>query len=355
MASTDDRLNTRAGGLVRRLKAGLFLIRILTERKPASQNQRLTESRKKTRSGVEYDLYEPAKPAGKTCILVPGLTLEGERDTRLVNFARALAETGVRGAAIALPGLKSCRFIEQDVRDISATAKHLHEKYGGAIGIAAFSFGAGLSLAAAAEPETAAIINPLLLFGPYYYLSELRQSMRAFADATPASDEEWDDFIWLKLILAYPVMADLALDEDEKAELRELLGGYCHETSLERKREFYERVLKKLDPEILARAHSDEDAMKRLSPEGRMAQVSADVFILHDAFDRLIPPEHSSRIMEEAARSSRRGTQRLLVTPLLSHVNARYAMRVFDLFAIIGMMSELFRSGQNARQIKEDG
>src|SRR4030042_1519894 len=119
-----------AGKLVTGMRAGVFLVRNMTGRPPASGDRRLREARLRTGTGTEYDLYEPLRTAIRTVIAVSGLTLKGERDHRLVNFCRALAGSGVRVAAPALPGLKAYRFDESDLDILVALSRGLHKQEG---------------------------------------------------------------------------------------------------------------------------------------------------------------------------------------------------------------------------------
>jgi hypothetical protein len=52
----------------------------------------------------------------------------------------------------------------------------------------------------------------------------------------------------------------------------------------------------------------------------------------------------AKRLYEELKSRGPDTRQRLLITPLLSHVNARATRRVIDVFHLLGMMGELFRT-----------
>lgn len=329
------------GCLARGFRAGLLLLRNTRPRPGGQENAQIVESRRSTVQGIEYDLYEPQSPPKKTFIMMAGLTLLGERDPRLVNFARSFAESGFRVAAPALPGLKTFRYEVDDLTAMIDLVTALNSRYGGAIGITAFSAGAGLALTVATDPTLAGIVDPLLLFGPYYSLPELWHTIVDRPSHTPASDDEWNHYIWIQLVLAFRVLDSLDLDQSEKSELIDLLENYCWEPSLERKKLFYEQTLK--GQSAIHDQTLDDQALQELSPCGKLGKLTSRVLILHDSHDPAIPPQHSKRIYDELCLRGIPGAQKLLVTPLLSHVTARAAWRVFDLFPILGIIGEIFR------------
>jgi len=325
------------------LQAAVLNIRSMAARSDGTATGHITESRESTSNGIEYDLYESAKTARSTCIVVHGITLQGERDHRLVNFSRALAGCSIRAAAIALPALKTCRFEERDTEAIVELALELHHSTGEKIGIIGFSMGAGIALTAATDPAVSHVIDPLLLFGSHYSLDEVWNSLLEHSVDQPRSEEEWDNYIWLRLVLAYRTMDSLELSEADKHELTELLHSYCFEPSLQKKREFYERALKGIDIDRSLALVAAEGVPPGVSPKGKLSAITGRVLILHDRSDGLISPEQSQRIMAELSCNQAGGPHELCVTPLLSHVTAGSARHFLDIFPILRIMGELFR------------
>jgi pimeloyl-ACP methyl ester carboxylesterase len=329
--------------LGRGFKALALNVRNLSARSDGRESARYSESRRATGSGVEYDFYEPAEATGSPFVVLQGLTLQGERDPRLVNFSRALARSGIPAAAVELPELKACRFDRSDVDAIVDLVKELSSGSDQKIGIIGFSLGAGLALVAAADEGIADIVDPLLLFGPYYSLLDLRNTILEQKNIRLANDEQWDDFIWIRMVLAYRAIDSLELEDDDKKELIDLLTNFCHEPSLQRKMQFYERVLNNMDIEPLCHRFVEDNVIADLSPQGKLTSISGRVLILHDCYDNLISPGQSEKIMEEL-RSRRDGSvQRLLVTPILSHVTIRSVWKFLDVFRIMDIMGEIFR------------
>jgi len=331
------------GGLHRSVLAGRLFIRNLASLPPGGEGKRFTEKRLVTGQGTEYDLYQPTRPARSTVIVVQGLIIQGERDQRVMNFSRALAGLGVRAAAIHLPALSAVRFAASDLEAIADLAQSLYAEDPRPIGVAAFSFGAGLALAAAADPKAAGRIDPLLLFGPYYSLAGLEETLEKNFGHAPATDQEWDDFIWLKMLIAFRDRERLGFSDAEKIELDDLLGRFCLEPALAPKRRFYEAVIQPREPLTWSLDQLEQPVLARLSPRGRLDAVSGRVLLLHDPNDLYVPPEHSRQIFAELGGPENRRGHRLLITPLISHVFPHFSWKLLDVFPLLRMAGELFR------------
>jgi pimeloyl-ACP methyl ester carboxylesterase len=257
-----------------------------------------------------------------------------------------MARSGVRVAAVETPGLMAGRFEEGDVLAICDLAQELATESKGPVGMVGFSAGAGLALVAAARPELIGRLDPLILFGAYYSLPALLTEMSRQMRATPSGPTAEDDYIWLLMWSAYADLDNMGLADSEQTELIGILRDFCSGPTPEQKREFFNRVLQSRLPQIQTAADQrhqaqSPEALDRLSPEGKLDKITARVFLLHDLHDSLIPPEHARQIFAELSRRSGPATQQLLVTPLLSHVNARAALRVGDLFRMLGIMGEI--------------
>ncbi|MBI4678218.1 MAG: alpha/beta hydrolase [Elusimicrobia bacterium] len=283
--------------------------------KPVSGDSGPQPVTRTTAAGVGFDLYEPAGPPRRTCLAVHGATLAGKEDGRLKSFARCLAASGVRAAVPDLRGLKSCVFSEGDVLAIADLAASLGSEYGKPVAMAGFSFGAGLSLVAAAKEELAGFVDPILCFGAHHSMDGL-WALHLPETRPPRTEAEWHDHIYLRLALAYPVMDRLGLSREDKAVIADALGSYCADPSVEAKRRAYALVERRSLAELYELG-VDPKVNNALSPAGKLGRLRSRVILLHDANDRLIPPDHSRRLFDELKPGGRAS---LLVTPLLSHV-----------------------------------
>jgi pimeloyl-ACP methyl ester carboxylesterase len=332
------------GNLIRGLRAGAFLVRNMNERPPGDRNRRLRESRLRTGKGTEYDLYEPMRTSVRTVIAVPGLTLKGEREPRFVNFCRALAESGARVAAPALPALKTYRFEESDLHILIALVRKLYEQEGSAVSLVGFSVGGGLALTAAAAEETRIAVDLSVVFGAHYDLGPVWQELvRKHRGVPPTDDLDWEDYIWLRMIMTYRGLSSLDMRDTEREEMIGMLGSYC-ELPIAVKKEFFHRVMKPRQELTELAGFDDAAVLARMSPRGRLMDLKAAVMVFHDPYDFLVPAVQARRLYEELKSRGPHVRQRLLITPLLSHVNARATRHVLDVFPLLGMMGELFRT-----------
>ncbi|MFH2009025.1 MAG: alpha/beta fold hydrolase [bacterium] len=329
-----------AFGRIRRAIQAAWMMRRLGGGERATGDKGLV--RGVTEAGTEYDLYEPSRRIRRTLVAVSGMTAQGERDSRLIRFCEVFAGSGFRMASVHLPGLHSFREDLADLEAIRDLVATLQESHGGQIGIVGFSFGAGIALAAAVTPELQGKVGPLILFGPHHQLASIYD---ALAERVPRFDDPeqvWRDDVYAVLCLAQRAREELGLDAEQRLELQRLLEGFCCEPSPEAERRFYEAALRHrpvgtVGLEVMAREHLD-----RLSPRGKLAELEGRVMMLTDRNDRVVPPEHSRRIFEELrARKGGHG-QRLLITPLLSHVTVATIWRVHDLVRLLDVFGELF-------------
>jgi pimeloyl-ACP methyl ester carboxylesterase len=319
-------------------RAVAFLARTL--RTMPEEDGRWQETRERAESGREYDRYSPANPV-RLALVVTGLTLLGERDPRLINFCRALAASGIAAAAPALAGLAEYRFEESDLAAIVETAKFLHRQERRKITLIGFSIGAGLALAAAADPGLRDAVDLVVLFGPYHDFSQLWTEVAAQYNRPSTNDDERDNYYWLRMVLAFRELDRLGLAASDRADMLEMLALAC-ETDWKAKRAFFERVLAGRGFDTIAVDAEPAAKLQRLSAAGRLNKIKARVMIIHDERDTLIDPEHSRRIITELRERGAWSRERLLVTPLLSHVNPRAAARVMDVLPLLMIMRELF-------------
>ncbi len=333
----------RVRSAVRFLQAAMLLARNMTSSQEPVSCSRVKIQSIAIEEGVTYDLYEPGRPAQKTFILIPGVTLVGEHDPRLVSFARSLARSGIRVAAIGLPALKRCRFQEQDVQAIRDLAVRLHDAYATPIGLMGFSLGGGYALVAASDSKVGKIIDPLILLGPHYCLQTVWESILQTRRREPGHRDEWDLYIWVRLVQAYRFLESLPVSPGEKAELNQFLQGYCHRPTLDEKIAFYEQRLKELPPLTNPFLEGEAERLTALSPKGKLGEMKNRVYILQDANDLLVPPTEAEGICRELPAAASPGERGLLITPLLSHVTAKTSLAVFDFFRILRILSEIFR------------
>ncbi|OGQ80606.1 MAG: hypothetical protein A3F90_11310 [Deltaproteobacteria bacterium RIFCSPLOWO2_12_FULL_60_19] len=122
---------------------------------------------------IPADLYYVAGAGKRGAILLThGIIETGKDDPRLVRFARSLARAGFVVLVPELKGMKSFRVLLSDVDDIVASFQHMaslkelvNEKRMGLMG---FSYAAGPTIMAAADPAIRAQVGFVVSFGGYY-------------------------------------------------------------------------------------------------------------------------------------------------------------------------------------------
>jgi pimeloyl-ACP methyl ester carboxylesterase len=298
-------------------------------------------SRAATPAGTAFDIYEPAGVPAGSYLLIYGLDLAGEKDPRLVRFAYACGAAGLRSAIPALPGLKSYRFDPGDLEALADLVNHLRQRTACPIGMIGFSAGGSIALLAACDERIAGWVDPLLLFSPYYSLDDLWITHNESPPWQPASPRDWEHYIWTQLVLAYLSAGRSGFSPEEREGLFDMLSRYCNEP-IECKLDFYRRVLQGRPIPGLKDITVEPEILERFALRGKLNRVKGRVIILHDPADYLIPPEHSHMIHAELQQRGMAGSQRLLVTPLISHVTPHYAFRWREMIEIIDMFGELF-------------
>jgi pimeloyl-ACP methyl ester carboxylesterase len=121
-------------------------------------------------SGVQGVLYTPRDVTeAPGLVLAHGIHEDGIRDARLVAFARAVAASGVVVLTPELVDLAHYRVTHAGAELIAeaarALAAHLHRERVGVFGV---SFGGGLALRAACEPELRDAIERVITLGAHH-------------------------------------------------------------------------------------------------------------------------------------------------------------------------------------------
>jgi pimeloyl-ACP methyl ester carboxylesterase len=305
--------------------------------------------RRSAGDGASYDLYGPDARARRTVVLIYGLTLAGEHDPRVVAFAQALSDSGLRAAVPVLPGLKSLRFAPEDLTAVEGLVAALTAQFAEPVAIVAFSAGAAIALAAASNPASRSAIGPILLLGPACDLELLWKGFWDNCRRRPVTAKEWDHAIYVRAALAYRCRESLDFSPQEERELAEFLGTYCRQPSLEIKREFYERVVRNRQDRALELQTLERGVLALLSMEN-VARVRSRVLIIHDPFDHVVPSHHAKHVFRRLQAREDSGGERLVMTSFLAHASERAGWGLGEVpsgLAALDVIGELFeRSGE---------
>ena len=288
-----------------------------------------------------YDLYRPKRPAIGLIVAVHGATLHGGRDLRLIHFGRCLARSRVACAVPSLPGLTACRWEPQDVDALCATARDAANAVRAPLGIVGFSFGGSYSLVAAGRPSFADRVRFVVAFGAYHDLGALLDGYVDARHAPSRSATDWDNWVYLNVVLAGQYADKVGLSPSVQAEARDLLWRFCHDATLEEKRAFYERHLADRDLVSVAGRLQDRAVLKAISPANQLAGLRAAVSLIHDDQDTMVPPEQGERLHREAAAVVGADRCRMLRTSLLSHVSLGNVMQLTEVSRLYHALAPL--------------
>ena len=138
-----------------------------------------------TRHGaIDARLYRPARGESRRAVtLVPGVHMDGIRETRLVGMAEDLAASGFTVLTVASPDLQRFRITPASTDIIEDAAKWLAAGAGGQVarardgkvGMLGISFSGGLSIVAAGRPELRDHVSYVMSFGGH---GDLQRVMR---------------------------------------------------------------------------------------------------------------------------------------------------------------------------------
>jgi pimeloyl-ACP methyl ester carboxylesterase len=290
---------------------------------------------------ISVTIYKNTKKEKSIWLLLHGMTVHGNQDPRLVDFARALASSGITCLLPNLPGLSSCRLLESDVERMAQVIDFAYHRYQRPVGIIGFSFGASYALVAASRKDLANHVRGIIGFGAYYQIEDLWVENKIRSSQTPAGDREWDAWIYqtLALVKGYgqPLLASAQLKE-----LDVLLNRYCGQASLAEKKEFYRRCIHKLNWQQLLDVTRNREEWQKISPTADLENLKCSVTLIHDRYDPVIPAFHSQKLYADLQQRAQGKKNRLLLTSLLYHVAPGQLLNVKEIYQFSSAMAALF-------------
>jgi dienelactone hydrolase len=348
-----------------------------------------------TRYGpVDARLYRPAQGGARRAVtLVPGVHMDGIRETRLVGMAEDLAASGFAVLTVSTPDLQRFRITAASTDIIEDAARWLASEVGaaagagsslattasdGKIGMLGISFSGGLSVVAAGRPELRDRVSFVMSFGGHgdlprvmrYIASGHAPAMPPLGDATAAvagaehvSIRPPHDYAVAVVLLG---LADRVVPADQAEPLRRGILTFLSASSLtlvdqaraelefQRARDYAttlpepartlmthvnERAVDKLGPVLLPVVDSlgSENAAAGLSPE-RSAAPAAPVFLLHGVEDNVIPSVETvllTRYLQDKTHVH------AVLSGLITHAEVDRAPTAIDLWHLVSFWKEL--------------
>ncbi|MGA8221837.1 MAG: alpha/beta fold hydrolase [Candidatus Acidiferrales bacterium] len=306
---------------------------------------------------IAAQLYFPegvAHPPG--IVLIHGIHHLGIHDPRFQNLARSFSGAGFAVLAPVIDALADYHVDGESLETIGESARWLENRIGsGPVTLMGISFGGGLALMVAAEPQYASSVRAVVAIGAYEDLARvsryLATSEEIFPDGKmvhepahdygaavfvyahlqqffspadiPTAHNALRYFLWEQPALAQPLLPQLSAEG--RATMEALLA----------------RRIDELRPQLLDAINADEKELAAVSPHAHIASLRAPVFLLHGSADNVIPPAESLWLAREVPREDLRA---VLITPVFSHVDLKGAASKWDEMRLVHFIGSVLRA-----------
>lgn len=299
-----------------------------------------------------YTPLESRNPPG--LVLVHGIHKLGMNEPRSRSFARALASVGVSVLAPEIPELTDYRVEPSTINAISSFAAYLARATGRkATGVVGISFAGGLALIAAADPALQKPIAFVLAVGAHH---DLARVVRYYAGETVKGPDgrryDIPPHPYGARVLIYSYLDKLFTDQDRSV-AREALRTYLHDQhkrarSLanelsEKGRELMLRILDHGDKKtvhdiLISLLSANRDRLERVSPRGKLANLKAQVFLIHGADDPIVPATETAWLAREIPSGLLRQS---LISPVIRHAEIEQKPKVGEYFKLVHFVADL--------------
>lgn len=301
---------------------------------PSPLVERLQIPRRKEQ--IPADLYR--LPDGKkraAILLTHGIIEAGKDDPRLIRFAHSLARSGFVVLVPELRGMKAFRIRFEDVDDIVTSFRFLASRKEivdeRKMGLLGFSYGAGPTFMAAADPSIRGQVKFLVSFGGYY------DPINVIRFITTGTYEYRGEKGFLKpepygKFVFFMNNVDYVQDERDRKLLREIFtkeeekkrdniipllgrlspsGRYLYEFLTNEDPDRVSELVRRIDPRV-------RDYLRRLALAPLVPSIHAYLLIGHGNTDPLIPYTESLRLADAVSDKSK---VHLAILKLFSHVD----------------------------------
>jgi pimeloyl-ACP methyl ester carboxylesterase len=279
-------------------------------------------------------MYQPAKLSPKKAlVLAPGISELGCYHPRLIALSRFLASQGLLVVTPDIEEFRTFQISAEPIDQLLIWYKEAETLYGAnqarETGLAGVSYSGTLALIAAANPDIRDRVAFVASIGAYYNLircTEQWLSTDSSTDFEPATEYYPDKFYarWIIMLAALdmlPAVQDRLFLKDALLNLllQKEVSQPAHGLTFEGER-WYKLATSKKTPSDLQLAGAIEKYLaprlyRQLDPESALHELRCPVFLIHGAYDDLIPPEESMKLHERLAGSH------LLISPFLTHTH----------------------------------
>jgi pimeloyl-ACP methyl ester carboxylesterase len=287
-------------------------------------------------------------------------------EPRLVALSRRIAATGATVLSVPLPDLRRYHVTPRStdmIEDVALWAAADHDLAPqGRVGVVAVSFAGGLALVAAGRPSLATKLTAVFALGAHADLPRVIRYL-CLAEGAPqtlAPPHDYGVVLMLRSSVAKVVPADqvAALDAalvtfldassaetmDKAQSARLFADARAVELTLpEPSRSLMhgvnERDVRALG-RVLAPLAEEIGGASALSP-ARSPATRVPVFLLHGSDDNVIPASEATELADYLAKSGNTQVD-LLLTPLLSHAEAKPVARTGDMWRLVSFWTRLW-------------
>jgi pimeloyl-ACP methyl ester carboxylesterase len=304
--------------------------------------------------------YRPEGESGAGhLLLVHGVHFKGMDEPRLVDLARAMAASGLDVLTPHVGSLADFRIEPQVVRKIAdAAAWFANESEGGAaglpVGVLGISFAGGLALMAAAEAEArGGAIGWVMAVGAHHDLVRVGRWYAGEGEVGPdgevaaAEPHPYGAGVFIRGALSrfFPEedvpLAERALEHilrEQASEARTLLDDMTEVGQAQLRRILSREPHPDLSRALVELVREEADALRAVSPVGRLGDFDTPVLLLHGAEDPVVPSIETRWLAREIPEPALRAT---LVTPLLRHAEALQEPSLRDEIQLVRVLAQM--------------
>ncbi len=315
-------------------------------------------------------IYSPSKGGNLPgLVVIPGVHHLGVDEPRLQRFARAIAASGIMVMTPEIKELTDYRIEPKSIATIGAAATELAKRtHRTGVGVMGLSFAGGLSLLAAANPETRASISFVVAVGAH---DDIRHVARFFAK--DEAIEPNGNVVHMHahpygiMVLAYEHAEDF-FDKADVANAEEAMRLWLWEDkdaarSTEKKLDLADQAKFDLlaeppqrDPksasfpehpmanEILGALALYGPALDDVSPHGHLASIHVPIFLVHGEGDDVIPMTETEWLEQDVPADE---LQDALISPALQHVELHGEPSLGEKWKLVHFMARVLDQAEH--------
>lgn len=299
--------------------------------------------------------YRKGATEGAGIVVAHGVHYRGIDESRLVPFARTLAESGYTVLTPELADVADYRITASGVSVIRDAVSYLVSRRDHVshpcVGLLGFSFAGGLALVAARDRATSQLLTFVTSVGGHHDLGRVMRFLVHDEIQTPAGMLRTKAHEYGLVVLVYGNLERFVPEQDlpalratfkawlqEKRDVARLEADTLTTPEAEELWEMLEtQNLRLLASELDALLAESEQGLGALSSAGRLRELTVPVYLLHGSHDSVIPPSETDTAALELA-----GDEHLaLVSPLLEHVEVSKTAGIADKWALVTFMARL--------------